>query len=358
MVLPALVCWQVFALVRRLPWMRQPWFRSALVALSVFTWVQGVVFGVALVLASWGSDFQDADFAWVAKKVLHPVSLAGALLAGILAAWAERRLENAPEFPLGLIVGEVGVLLTVFLNCLVLIWGGAEDWHTLALVLLIAHLPIAVVEGIVLGFTVSLLARAKPDVLGWPGVDEKTPEGETSRGLSQVGKAVGLLLAVAGGLLIPAGSARAHALLIDWDILPGKKVQVLCRFSGRPRSFPARDAEVRVFGPQGALLAKGKSDQDGLFFFTYQKEEPLTIQVKHPGHMATAKLFDSAAGEVADATPGEVKPIPSHGSSADGESSWLKEMLIGVGFLLALAAFVLSVRNARQLRALRETGRR
>ena len=40
----------------------------------------------------------------------HPLTLAGALLLAVLAAWAERRLENAPEFPLGLLVGEVAVL--------------------------------------------------------------------------------------------------------------------------------------------------------------------------------------------------------------------------------------------------------
>jgi hypothetical protein len=33
----------------------------------------------------------------------------------------------------------------------------------------------------------------------------------------------------------------------------------------------------------------------------------------------------------------------------------LKDVLVGVGFLLALGAFVLSVRNARQLRRLRQS---
>jgi hypothetical protein len=31
----------------------------------------------------------------------------------------------------------------------------------------VAHLPIAVIEGIILGFTVGFLARVKPALLGW-----------------------------------------------------------------------------------------------------------------------------------------------------------------------------------------------
>src|SRR5262249_20401420 len=97
----------------------------------------------------------------------HPLSLAGALLLAGLVAWGERRFENAPEFPLGLLVGEIAVLATILLNYLALIWGGQEQWDTLALVLFIAHLPIGVVEGIILGFTVGFLVRVKPEMLGW-----------------------------------------------------------------------------------------------------------------------------------------------------------------------------------------------
>jgi hypothetical protein len=84
-----------------------------------------------------------------------------------MAAWVERRLENAPEFSLGLLIGETSVLATAFLICLVLLWGGEEDWHALALLVFVVHLPIAVIEGIILGFTVGFLAKVKPEMLGW-----------------------------------------------------------------------------------------------------------------------------------------------------------------------------------------------
>ena len=47
--------------------------------------------------------------------------------AGLI-VWAESRLENAPEFPVGLLIGETAVLATVFLNALVLSWGGTQTW--------------------------------------------------------------------------------------------------------------------------------------------------------------------------------------------------------------------------------------
>jgi cobalt/nickel transport system permease protein len=353
MVLPALASWQLFAVLRRLPWVGHRWFRSSLVAVSVFTWVLGMIFGVVLVVASWGSDFKTTDFAGLAQMVLHPLPLTAALLAALLAAWAERRLEVTPEFPLGLVVGEFSVLLTVSLNCLVLILGGEADWHTLALILLVAHLPIALAEGVVVGFTVSLLVRVKPDVIGWGGIQQKPSSQENSARIQEVGKVVGCLLAVGAGLLIPASPVRAHALLVDWRVLPDHKIQVESRYSGRPRSFPAREADVRVLDASGNVLVEGKTNEGGLFVFTYEKEEPFTVEVKQVGHKTTVVVFGSDKPGGSAELPSEPGRTGASGSSADQEAPWLKDVLVGVGFLLAVAAFVLSIRNARALRAIR-----
>ena len=76
-------------------------------------------------------------------------------------------VENVPEFPIGLFVGAATVLATLALNGVVLVLGGNEDWHRLAVAILIPQLPLAVIEGVVLGFTVGFLARVKPEMLGW-----------------------------------------------------------------------------------------------------------------------------------------------------------------------------------------------
>jgi cobalt/nickel transport system permease protein len=97
------------------------------------------------------------------------------VLLAALAVRAERRLEAAPEFSLGLLLGEVAVLLTLVLHSAVLIWGGAERWQAVALLVFAVHLPVAVIEGVVLGFTVGFLARVKPELLGLHAPPETAP---------------------------------------------------------------------------------------------------------------------------------------------------------------------------------------
>jgi cobalt/nickel transport system permease protein len=167
MVLPALLAWVLFNGLRRLPFVCRPWFRAALVVTSTLVWTLSVVFSIALLSSNQLGHLEALDPTWAEAVTLHPATLAVALLLAVMAARLERRLGNAPEFPLGLLVGEVAVLATTLLNCLVLLWGGDEDWHTLALVTFVAHLPIAVIEGTVLGFVVGFVARVKPELLGW-----------------------------------------------------------------------------------------------------------------------------------------------------------------------------------------------
>jgi cobalt/nickel transport system permease protein len=65
----------------------------------------------------------------------------------------------------GFLLGAVGVLATATLNAAVLWLGGLESWGTLAMAVLVAHLPLAGVEGLVMASTVSFLTRVKPAML-------------------------------------------------------------------------------------------------------------------------------------------------------------------------------------------------
>lgn len=166
MTLPALLTWLLFRGCQRVSWLRYPIFRALLVIVSAATWILGLTFCAALL---WDNSLPDLaslkwDAAWA--RTIHPITLAAAATGALAAAWAERRLENAPEFPLGLLLGEVAVLASVGLNCAALILGGEQYWPVPPLALLVAHLPIALLEGIVLGFTLGFLVRVKPELLG------------------------------------------------------------------------------------------------------------------------------------------------------------------------------------------------
>ena len=171
MVLPALVSWLLFQMLHRLPSVREVWFRAGLVVCSSWLWILCAVFGIALLLNKNNSGVELAS-----GVILHPATLIGSFALSCLAAWAERYVENGPEFPIGLLIGQLSVILTVALNVLVLAWGApeSESWDKLAQIVFVAHLPIALLEGIVLGFTVSFLARVKPEMLGWDAM-EKIP---------------------------------------------------------------------------------------------------------------------------------------------------------------------------------------
>jgi hypothetical protein len=157
--------------------------------------------------------------------------------------------------------------------------------------------------------------------------------------------------------LLAAGSAHAHRLQADYRVLPGRTVQVEGWFD-LTRDSP-KGAEVRVLRADGTLLTEGRLDDDGVFAFTFDKVEPLKVVVSAgQGHR---KELSIPAEELARAGGAEQAPVaattpaaPRHFADRSPALS-VKDVLIGVGFLLALGAFVLSVRNARQLRRLRQS---
>ena len=177
MTIPALLAWLLFRGLQSLPWTREPLVRMLLVALSAAVWLISGISAVSLLWFRMTSESpttaDDARHALnsaaelALATVMHPAVLVTTVGLAILAAWIERRLENAPEFPLGLTVGVVTVLLTVAANCGVLILGGQSFGYTPApLVIAVLHLPVAAIEGVILGFTVGFLAKVRPELLG------------------------------------------------------------------------------------------------------------------------------------------------------------------------------------------------
>jgi cobalt/nickel transport system permease protein len=103
--------------------------------------------------------------AMAAGYILHVIVMA---VVGLIALFVEsigRRAPFDPAFRAGFGTGVTVVLLTSLLNCLVLVAGGVEDWRVVAAVSFAAHLPLAVIEGLVVGSVASFLGRVKPEML-------------------------------------------------------------------------------------------------------------------------------------------------------------------------------------------------
>jgi cobalt/nickel transport system permease protein len=68
------------------------------------------------------------------------------------------------EAAFGAMAGAVAVLLASILLALALITTG-EEFLTVAKLAVLAHIPVMVVEGIIIGFCTAFLARVKPEIL-------------------------------------------------------------------------------------------------------------------------------------------------------------------------------------------------
>ena len=160
------------------------------------------------------------------------------------------------------------------------------------------------------------------------------------------GRSVALTL----GLLILfciASDARAHRLNAEYRLLPGKKVQIESWFDSTGES--PKGATVQVSRPDGQLLIEGKLNEKGTFTFPYEDTGPLRVVVSAgQGHRKEftipASEFAAASSDSANSMEGTDTPLADRTSQVS-----VRDVLIGVGFLMAVAALALSIRNARRL---------
>jgi cobalt/nickel transport system permease protein len=187
MLAPALLARPTYFAIQRLPWLHRRWFRDVLVGAGSFAWLICLIASLLLLLVAtpafgtlreaftslarlspWPLPSEDAARAWTAYVLFHPLTVLVCALVSVGAVRIDRRLENDETFLVGLLLGQFTVLETLILNSLVLAYGAEENWETLAKLVFLAHLPIAAVEGVILGFTLSFLSKVRPDILGLP----------------------------------------------------------------------------------------------------------------------------------------------------------------------------------------------
>jgi cobalt/nickel transport system permease protein len=80
--------------------------------------------------------------------------------------WIKPAVSFDPAFGVGLVVGVLTATLTVLFHATVLWFGGSADLRAVAVTSLAAHIPVIVIEGLVVGFACRVLAKAKPEWLG------------------------------------------------------------------------------------------------------------------------------------------------------------------------------------------------
>lgn len=166
MTCPALLALALFRFLHQISWLKTSIGRTLIVGIGGYVWFMSAAYGVTLLLNSSFTSLESIAIELANAQLIDPWIVGSGIVFASLAAVLERQLESSPEFPIGFLVGELSVLATVALNCAVLAIAGENLPSLMIMGLVIAHLPFAVVEGVILGFVVGFLARVKPEMLG------------------------------------------------------------------------------------------------------------------------------------------------------------------------------------------------
>ncbi len=281
-----------------------------------------------------------------------PALLAAALFFGMRRLPWFGRSGNALTWLCGFLLGMISVLATLVLQAAVLRWGGAEDWPLIVQGIFYAHLPIVFLEGVVLGFTVNYLARVKPEMLGLQGV-----VGLEDSAHPTISPPLVLMLAALASLL-GASPAAAHRPCSDYTVLADRQVQIDGWFD--PGDTPMKGAKVQVFRPGRQLLAEGQMDDNGTFVFRFVEAEPLEVFIDAgTGHRTTLAIPREKLDQTYDSESrpsGSVyanRSLTVAAQRRENAETWrepIKDALIGISFLLSVAAFLLSWRTSRRVR--------
>ena len=141
MAIPALLSFGLFRAMHRFAWVKSPMAGVLLVGLGAVVWFMTGVYSLTLIFNTSWAQLDESAVELANARLLNPWIVAGSLAFAAVVTVVERRLENAPEFPLGFLIGVLSVLVTAALNCVVLLAMGEKNWPTPPLILVIAHLP-------------------------------------------------------------------------------------------------------------------------------------------------------------------------------------------------------------------------
>jgi len=156
-------------------------------------------------------------------------------------------------------------------------------------------------------------------------------------------------------VLFWSAAAQAHRLDGQVFLLPDGKVQVEAWFSS---GEPARGARMEAFQADQKPIAEGLLDEHGVYRFSCPRGVGLTvILTASGGHRKELKVTpgdwprqaNAASDHASSAPEDDTPPMPL---SRPDMATPIKEALLGITFLVALAAFWLSSRNARRLKEL------
>jgi hypothetical protein len=139
---------------------------------------------------------------------------------------------------------------------------------------------------------------------------------------------------LAGWLLLCLAPLHAHDVALEWEIRDGT-LEVI----GTVGTEPAAGAAVDIRSARGRVFSSGTMDEEGRYRWAIVERGPITVVMRDGfGHRGSVTLTEAElGGDRAGAVGG-----------SEGFSVWVR-VILGLTFVLALAAAWMSYCNRRQL---------
>lgn len=172
---PALMAAGVYRVLRDRQGLARVGIQAAVVGILTAGWLLAAAFCVMVLVRHDDALPLAEQLESAARATVGPILLGAAALGVAAAAIWQIRRPMAVEFILGLLSGGLAALGTAAFACGFLLLIGKGEWRIMAFTLLIAHLPVAVLEALITGFALQFLAKVKPEMLYRPGERSARP---------------------------------------------------------------------------------------------------------------------------------------------------------------------------------------
>jgi cobalt/nickel transport system permease protein len=221
--------------------------------------------------------------------------------------------------------GAFGVALAGIFTALALAFTD-EGFTAAAQILLLAHVPVMLTEGLITMFTVCFIARVRPEML--------------SMGMLRPPKLLAAALlsfAFFSALLTPSDALAHRVNIFAW--LDGAEVAVDCNFG---KKSPVMNGRITVYdAASGEELLRGTTDDQGHFRFSppeAARSHGLRVRVNAgEGHQ---NEWSMDPGEFSGAPAARLATPPDAGPT-------VRDVVGGLGWLIGLAGICLYVKGRR-----------
>jgi cobalt/nickel transport system permease protein len=249
--------------------------------------------------------------------------LAGYCCKGLVSLWPNRTGFRTAAF----CGGALGVALAGIFTALALAFTD-EGFTTAAQLLLLAHVPVMLAEGLITMFTVCFIARVRPEMLSM-GMLRPPPKLLTAALLS---------IAFFSALLTPSDALAHHVNIFAW--LDGAEVAVDCNFG---KKSPVMNGRITVYdAASGEELLRGTTDDRGHFRFLppeAARSHGLRVRVNAgEGHQ---NEWSMGSGEFSGAPAARPATPPDAGPTA-------RDVVGGLGWLIGLAGICCYIQARRE----------